>query len=545
MKFDVNKLPNDPQLLKQLLLRIRQEQKGQYDERMEQEEQLREQLKEERFRYQLLEEKYLTLQRRFFGRRSEKFSQEEHDQMRLFNEAEVETERIEQEEDQGATEEIVVTGHTRKKGGRRRLPADLPREEIIHDLREEEKLCPCCHKQRPCIGKDEREELDIVPARIKVLKHIRLKYGPCSCAGFADREEPEVLTAPQPGRMIPQSIVSPGLLAYVITSKFVDSLPFYRQSKMFERIAVDLSRATLCNWALLAAERCKPLLECMRQEIRSGPLIQMDETTVQVLKEEGRDPTSTSYMWVAVGYSDGRKPLMLFAYHATRSQTVPLEFLEGYEGYVQTDGYSGYNSACSQSGIIHVGCFAHARRYFYDALKLSKKSKSAHKGLSYIQKLYAIERALREKDMSPERFVEERGKEALPVLREFHAWLEEKSIYINPESKAGKAVQYTLKEWNKLIRYLEAPFLTPDNNRVENAIRPFVVGRKNWLFSNTAKGAESSAVLYSLVESAKANNLEPYHYLRYLFTKLPTCASDDELKQLLPTKVTKDNLLSV
>jgi len=207
---------------------------------------------------------------------------------------------------------------------------------------------------------------------------------------------------------------------------------------------------------------------------------------------------------------------------------------------LQTDGYKGYNEVCKDDGIIHVGCFAHARRYFHDAFKLNKKSEIVKKGINYIQKIYKIEKTLRGENLFPDKFIEKRKKQALPILDDFHMWLNEKINLVAPESKTGKALQYTLNEWEKLIKYLDASFITPDNNAAERAIRPFVIGRKNWLFSNTPRGAHASAAIYSLVESAKANNLEPYRYLRYLFTHLPEASSKDELKQLLPNHIQSD-----
>ena len=525
MNLDMKKLPDDPEKLKILLVEtISRHEK---------------QLKEERFKYKILDEQFKILQHKFFSRRSEKLTQEDKDQMRLFNEAEFGRDEEEPEHDPDK-EEFIVKTHTRRKRGRKPLSDSLPREEVIHDFSDEEKKCPCCGKMRPNIGSDITEELDIVPAKIKVLRHIRMKYGPCGCGEFLEKEMPEVKTAPCPARIIPHSIVSPGLLAYVIVSKYADALPLYRQSKMFKRIEVDLSRATLCNWVIKAAEKCKDLISLMREEVKSGPLIQMDETTVQVLKEHGRDPTGKSYMWVSIGYPEENKPIILFDYHMTRSKSIPLKMLKEYNGYLQTDGYSGYNSVGIQPGIIHVGCFAHARRYFHDAFKLSKKSNTAKRGLSYIRKLYKVENELREKNLSPNEFVEHRKKQAIPILEEFHSWLQSKKDIIPPESKAGKAIVYTLNEWNKLIRYLDAHFLRPDNNAVEQAVRPFVIGRKNWLFSYTPRGAESSAIMYSLIETAKANNLEPYYYLRYLFSQLPQVSSRDDLIKLTPARIQAD-----
>ncbi len=520
MVIDRDKLPDDPAQLKELLLQLSDE----YEK----------ELKDEKSRYQLLEEKYLTLQRHFFGKRSEKLTAEDKEQMLLFNEAEEGSDdEGDKDETDTLTEYTRVKSFTRKKPGRRHLPEDLPRNEIVHDLSEKDKLCPCCGETRPCIGKETSEELDIVPAKIQVNKHIRLKYGPCKCDEFLNNNIPEVKTASMPSRMIPKSIVSPGLLAYVITSKFVDSLPFYRQSTMFKRIDLEISRATLCNWAILAAEKCSKLLDLMTKDIRGGPVIRMDETTLQVLKEPGRPAESKSYMWVIAGYHD-EKPVILYNYHTGRTAEIPYAFLEGYKGYLQTDGYKGYNKSGSLPGIVHVGCFAHARRYFHEASRLSKKSKSAYRGLDFIRKLYTVENELRESGISGEKFVADRRKQAGPVLDEFHNWLQTKHEAYPPESKLGKAITYTLNEWEKLVHYLDIDFLTPDNNLVENAIRPFVVGRKNWLFSNTPRGAHSSALLYSLVETAKANNLEPYSYLRYLFTRLPGTSSEEEMRELLP-----------
>jgi transposase len=200
---------------------------------------------------------------------------------------------------------------------------------------------------------------------------------------------------------------------------------------------------------------------------------------------------------------------------------VPDKFLKDYSGYLQTDGYAGYIKAVENNDIIHVGCFAHARRYFEQAYKLNKKSKVGHKGLDYIQKIYAIEKKLREADLDIEKFLETRIKEVTPVLDAFYNWLQSQVDSVAPKSKAGEAIRYTLDEWQKLIKYLDHYLLTPDNNLTENAIRPFVMGRKNWLFSNTPRGAESSAVLYSLIGSAKANGIEPYKYLRFIFEKIP------------------------
>jgi len=532
---DTKNLPDDPEQLKRMLLNLSDEHSSLKEEHSSLKDK-HSSLKEE---HGHLEEKYKSLQRMLYGKKSEKLTPEDEHQMRLFNEAEEgSAEKDESEKHEKETTE--VKSHTRRKRGRRPLPKHIDREEIIHDLSEEDKACPCCGKERPVIGEVTSEELDIIPPKMIVNKHIRKKYGPCTCKEFENKEISEIKTAAMPPRLIPQGIASAGLIAYTVTAKFCDALPFYRQSKIFERLDIELSRATLCNWSLLAAEKCKPLIDLMIDEIRGGPIIRMDETSLQVLKEPERKAESKSYMWVSMGYTEGNKPLLLYQYHPTRSSQVPKKFLENYTGFLQTDGYKAYSSALkddSNKDIIHVGCFAHARRYFEQAYKLNKKSKVGFKGLDYIKKIYAIEKKLRNADLSAEKFIETRKKEASPVLETFYNWLKSQVDSVAPKSKAGEAIRYTLDEWNKLIKYLDHYLLTPDNNLAENAIRPFVVGRKNWLFANTPRGANSSAILYSLIESSKANNLEPYKYLRYIFEKIPFAVTREDYMALLPDKV--------
>ena len=535
MLIDKNNLPDDPEELKKLLSVINEK----YIDLESEHSNLEIEHNKLESEHSFLEEKYKTLQRMLYGKKSEKLTPEDEHQMHLFNEIEDGSEE-ENKPEKAIAETTKIKSHTRKKRGRKPLPKHIDREEVIHDLNEEEKACPCCGEERPVIGELTSEELDIIPPRMIVHKHIRKKYGPCNCDDFLAEEISEIKTTPMPPRLIPQGIASSGLIAYTITAKFCDALPFYRQSKIFERLDIELSRATLCNWSLLASKKCKPLIDLIVDEIRSGPIIRMDETSLQVLKEPGRKAESKSYMWVSMGYTADGRPLLLYQYHHTRSGNVPDSFLKDYSGYLQTDGYAGYNKAVSNNDIIHVGCLAHARRYFENAYKLNKKSKIGSKGLDYIKKIYAIEAKLRQGNLSPEQFVETRKKEVAPVLDAFFNWLQSQVTVVTPKSKAGEAIRYTLDEWNKLIKYLDHYLLTPDNNLTENAIRPFVMGRKNWLFSNTPRGAHSSAVLYSLIESAKANSIEPYKYLRYIFEKLPFAESKDDLRNLLPDKITSE-----
>jgi transposase len=532
MSINTSELPDDVESLKDII----NEQRTELDEQRYKYSNLEEKYNEKYQELLILEEKFLVLQKKFFGKSSEKFDPKDDGQKYLFNEAEdcaapVESEVIE--------EEITVKEHSRKKTGKKPLPDNLPREEIVYDLSEKEKKCECCGKYLPEIGREVSEELDIIPAQIKVNRHIRLKYGSCGCEESFQQEKPEVKTAKMPERFLPYSIVSPGLLAYVLVCKFCDALPFYRMEKIFERIGVDISRQTMCNWMMNAANKLQQLRELMLRFVLSSPFIQMDETILQVLRDEnGNIDASNSYMWLTLG-NNGNKKMILFHYSPTRGKIVPLEILKSYKGYLQTDGYGGYTEIGKSNGIIHVGCWAHARRYFTEAAGVSKNANSANEALSYIRELYGIEKSLRNSNLSDEEFVKKRKEKVISLLEKFRNWLIKKQIQVPPKTKIGEAVSYTLSEWEKLICYLDAPFLTPDNNAAENAIRPFVIGRKNWLFSNTPNGAAASATIYSLIESAKANGLEPYRYLRYLFTKLPEAKTEYELGKLLPTEVEK------
>jgi transposase len=478
---------------------------------------------------ELLEQENKVLRHRLFGRKSEKLTEDDYKQMVLFDEAECAA-----DEDQGerGQEDITVAGHTRKKPGRKPLSEKLPRVEIVHDIAEEEKQCACgAALQR--IGAEVCEKLKIIPAKIYVEKHIRPKYACKECEGLANDGEAAVKIAPVPPQIIPRSIVTETLLAFILVSKFNDALPFYRQERMFGRIGAEISRADMANWAIKAAASCGELIELMEQEIREGPVVRIDETRIQVMKEYQREDTSLSYMWVFRG-GPPRKPVILYKYHPTRSGEVVLSYLKGYEGFIQTDGYKGYAEVGSLPGIVHVGCWAHVRRKFDEASKAVKKAGSAREALSKISRLYAVERELRELNLADAEFTQKRKQAVEPILAAFKTWLDKRSTQVAPSTLLGKALRYTQGEWPKLINYILSPHLTPDNNLIENAIRPFVVGRKNWLFSGSPKGAHASAALYSIIQTAKANGFEPFKYLSYIFSQIPLCQNKEDFKTLLP-----------
>lgn len=491
--------------------------------------QTREQLEKYKAEYTYLQQQYATLQRMVFGQKREKVKEEDSGQLQLFNEAEA----IADSEDE---KKIVVKSHRRKKGGKRKLPKDLPTEEMVYDVEEDKKQCPCCGKMRPCIGEEVTEELDVVPARVQKRVIRRKKYGPCGCDSFLEEGHREVIVAGQPRRLLPGSQVTERTIAYVIVSKYCDGIPLHRQEEILKRYGVDIRKATISHWVMEVAGKCRRLYELMVQEAKRGPLVQMDETHLQVLHQEGRSPTSKSYMWVMIGYPAKDMPVIVYTYAASRGKDVPITLLEGYSGYVQTDGYSAYDAAIRTHQGKAVGCFAHARRKFYEAHEVTPTlvNKVA---LQYINHVFAIERYLREQGYDEQTFVKIRKEMVDPVLDALHRHCSTHIQTTAPRSKTGEALEYCLLQWEKLIRYTEHPWCRPDNNAVERAIRRFVVGRKNWLFANTKRGATASAILYSLLQSAKANNKEPYEYLCHLLSRLPYATSDEDYYALLPHRI--------
>ena len=473
----------------------------------------------------LQEQLNLALAKRYAAS-SEKISP---DQVCLFDEAEADVPAIEDADDV-----ILVPAHTRKKRGRKPLPDNLPRIDVIHDLHESERHCDHDGRLLSEIGEVISEQLDIIPAKIRVIRHIRKKYA-CTCGQC-------IKTAPLPAQPIPKSMASPGLLAHIAVSKYQDALPLYRQETILQRIGVDLPRATLANWMIQAGTLIQPVINLLRDRLLDFDILQMDETTVQVLNEAGKTAQSKSYLWLQRG-GPPDQPVVLYDYDPGRGAGVPKRLLAGFTGYLQTDGYDGYNAVVAVNGLTHVGCMAHARRKFSEAVKAQGKNKKrgkAHRGLALIQKLYRVEKQARR--LNPEERYARRQQQARPVLDDLRSWLDDTLPMVPPTSATGKALNYLHREWDKLIRYLDDGRLEIDNNGAENAIRPFVVGRKNWLFSASVKGVKASANLYSLIETAKANGLEPYAYLRYLFTELPQAETVEAIEALLPGNIDKDQI---
>jgi transposase len=459
-----------------------------------------------------------------FGRRTEKFSA---DQLNLFDEAALADIAV-VEDIQQADEAITIACHTRKKSGRKPLPADLPREQIVHDLGDDEKICACGHALHR-IGEDISEKLEFIPAQVKVIQHVRCKYACRACEGA-------VKMASLPAQPISKSIASPGLLAHVLVSKYSDHLPLYRQEQLLQRMGVEIARATLCFWVLSSAEVLRPLRDLLKEDIINNGYTQTDETPVQVLNEPNKPNTSKSFMWVYYGGTPDKKSIV-YDYQPTRSGQAAADFLADFKGVLQTDGYGGYNSFDSKPNVIHIGCFAHCRRKFAEIIKVSQSPGKALVAVNYIRQLYAVEKESRENHLSHEQRYLLRQLRAGPVLLEFKSWLDETHHQVPPQSHISKAIAYALNQWPLLIRYIDYGFVEIDTNRLENSIRPFALGRRNWLFMGSDKGAEAGAIIYSLLATCKANLIEPYAYLKYVLDQLPQCKTDEARKKLLPYAV--------
>lgn len=487
-------LPDDPELLKQMLAKMQS-------------------------RVGFLEEENALLRQRLFGRKSEQTADPATPQLALFNEAE----SIAESADEVAEEEIVAPA--KRRGKRKPLPADLPRIEVIHELPEHELTCVCgCRKH--VISEETSEQLDIVPMQIRVIKHIRKVYG---CRGC----EIAPVTADKPAQLIEKSMASPSVLAMLLTTKYVDGLPLHRFETVLARHGIEIPRQTLARWIIQCGEHLQPLLNLMRDRLLESPIIHCDETRVQVLKEPDRDPTSQSWMWVQASGPPERK-VVLFDYTSSRAQDVPMRLLETYRGYVMTDDYAGYNALALRPGVERLACMAHARRKFVEAQKVQPKGKTgrADIALTMINKLYGIEREL--KDGDDEQRLVGRQEKSVPILAQLKSWLEKTQSQVTPQSVLGKAINYLASNWSRLERYVEAGFLPIDNNAAERAIKPFVIGRKAWLFSDTPKGATASAQIYSLLETAKVNGQEPYTWLRHVLEQLPHAQSVADYEALLP-----------
>ena len=455
------------------------------------------------------------LRKETFGSSSEKTPKSQTEgQLSLFNEAELEA-------DASVTEPIEkdVKGYKRKdpKTKREELIKDLPVREVPCTLPDEEQYCGQCGTRLKVLGKQVvREELEYIPAKLEIVRYVQTVY---ECSKCKHTEQPYIIKAPTPTSLMNHSLASPSSVANVMYQKYVNSIPLYRQEKDWEQMGIALSRATMANWIIrCSSDYLKPVIHHLRKKLLERDIVHCDETPIQVLKEEGKRPQTKSYMWLYRTGNDNKEPIILYDYQPSRNGDHAVNFLKEFKGYVHSDGYAGYNKL---SDIIRCGCWAHLRRKFVEAVP-SKKAKdapptSAETGRNYCNQLFKIEEDLKNLCFE-ERFCKRLELEK-PVLEAFWCWLD--GLNVLKGSALGKAVTYAQNQKAYMENYLLDGRCSISNNAAENAIRPFTVGRKNWLFADTPKGAGASADIYSIVETAKANGLNVYTYLEYLLLYMP------------------------
>ena len=468
-----------------------------------------------------------------FGSSSEKISSDLAGVMdRLFDEPEA----IKSVEEELAAEAVEVKGHVRHKKPKTNIWDNLPegtvKEYYEHYLTAEQTVCPNCGEEMEIIGKKLYRSLVISPAQYKVRIDVCYTYACKSCPENGNNVT--VIEAPRPAQVIPGSFASPEAIAHIMTQKYVMGSPLYRQEQEFHRQGLELSRQTMANWLIDSATRwLKPVYEELHKKLLTHDVLHADETTLQVLHEEGRNPQSKSYMWVYRTSGCAEHAIVLYDYKPSRSTKCAAEFLDGFQGYLHTDGYHVYHNLGDK--VINVGCLVHARRKFFDVVKIKSKdsgNKHAAKALGYFTQIFKIEDALAKK--SAEERYQKRLELEKPILDELFAWAEK--LYVTPKSKLGEAVTYLLNQRKYLYNYLLDGRLEASNNRAERAVKPFVISRKNFLFANTAKGAESRSIIFSLIETAKENKLDPYRYLTHVLSLAPSLDQNEEgwVEKLLP-----------
>lgn len=486
-----------------------------------------------------LEEELALARLHRFAPRSEKHVD------RIFNEAEEAADEDDPDHGYEVAADLPDTGlpsvdsAAGKKRGRRPLPEDLPRERVEYDLPDDQKACPCCDSQMHRMGEAVTEQLHI-EVKAKVLQNVRFKYAcrHCDRTGIST----PVVIAPMPPQPLPGSIATASTLAFALIHKYVDGTPLYRVAQTFERAGVPISRGALAHWVIGSSERhLHRIYDALRLRLQSQPLIHGDETTVQVLKEKSKEATSTSYMWAYRSSEDSDEPIVLLDYQPGRGQVHPQTFLGDYRGILVSDG-SAWRTL---HGATHVGCMAHSRRRFVEALKTRKNGGGPpEQALRFFEQLYRIEKQVRDRKPDADETQADcvrrfRQQHSLPVLNALKAWLDTIAPKVVPDTKLGDAVSYTLNQWDYLTRYISDGRMPIDNNILERDIRVFATGRKSWLFSDTADGARASAVIYSLMLTCRACGVDPLTWLRHVLTELPQRNETADIGDLLPFNFSK------
>lgn len=519
----LDQLPDDPALLKQVIAEHRQAQAALLDRIHRIQQEATEQMDALRCRLEAEHKAVVeALLRRYYGPRSERFDPR---QLLLFGQLIDTLPLAEPSIAEEAGEKLASRRvKNRHQHGRQQLPAHLERIEIEHDLEEHEKACPACGQPRERIGAEVSEQLEYFPASLKVLKHVRHKYG-CPCC---DREgyPANITTAAKPAQPIERGLPGPSLLAYVITSKLGDHLPLYRLESIFARQQVQIARSTMCAWMRAAGELVAPLVELMIQRVRRSRAIHTDDTPVPI-QTPGAKQCRKGRIWCYLG--DAENPYDVYAYTPSRNRAGPVQWLKEYRGYLQADAYGGYDGIYAGGEVIEVACWAHARRKFYDAQD-SDGRRSAEM-LSLIGKLYATEREAKELDDAARLAL--RQARSLPILDEIEAWLRAEGDVVLPKSPMGQAITYTRNQWKALCIYTTQGFLAIDNNAAERALKRVAIGRKNWLFAGNDEAAASHARLWTLIASCQRHGVDPQRYLTSVLAKIGGTPAA-ELDQFLP-----------
>ena len=491
-----------------------------------------------------LHQQLARLLRKQYGPQKERI---DPDQLTLFTAAELES--LVAELQQGVTDSVSTDDGTdddvgadthgdeaaapRKKQskqghGRRPLPDHLPREAVTYELTDEERTCPCCGKLRKEIGSEVSEQLEFVPASLKVIQHHRRKYACDVC-------EENVAIAAKPPQPIPKGLPGPGLLAHTVLSKYGDYLPLYRQEDILSRHGIIIRRSTLCDWVAATADLLKPLYDLMSDQVRSSHVIHTDDTGIKML---AAGQCRNCKFWAYAGDQDN--PYAVYEFSLTREGSEPSRFLDGFEGYLQADAFSGYDQVYATGQVIEVACMAHCRRYWWESIETD--SRRAHEAISYIARLYALEAQFDQAKLEGDALRDARQQHAVPILNTFEAWLRTEQHRVLPKSPIGKAFTYTLNQWLALCRYTKDGALSIDNNLAERLMKPPALSRKNWLFVGSETGGERAAILLSIIASAKLCGVEPWAWLNAVLRELPlrrTTANSDldkppDLTDLLP-----------
>jgi len=493
---------------------------------------LRGELKVVKVERDLLQERLKAFLRQLFAAKSEARGTDQKDLFLNEAEALAPTSEIPAAQEDSA-EGIEVAAHTRKKRGRKPLDPNLPREIVRHELPESERVCGHDGTALVEIGVEISEQLDIIPQQVRVIQHQRVKYA-CPCC------DQGIKVTPAPARIIPKGLLTESALAWVVTSKYQDALPLYRQAALLGRFGGDLSRNTLAASVVRVGQAVQPIINLLRDHLLDADLVFGDETVIQVLKEPGRAAQTKSYLWAQM--SGSGPPVRLFGYAPGRGGTHATKLYAGIRQGValMTDGYEVYNGIAKSHSLVHLGCWAHCRRYFIEAeAALPKAARSADQPatqfIAAIAELYAVE--ARARAMTTDERGQLRLERSRPVLKKIEDLLQHHLHSVAPNSLLGKALHYLQGQWAKLVRYVENGAWPIDNNPCENSIRPFVVGRRNWLFSDTVGGANASANLYSIIETCKANSIDPYQYLVRLFQAIPLAQTVDDFEALLPWRL--------